>query len=116
MSKTPPNSVFSSGAEPGDILVGFHRGGNRGLLVQVFDSQPKGKTGRVRGEFLILHEGTGKYSAGIRTVIEKTRYFASADEFIRLVSMEPGCRDCTHGLNLNALWKLDVSAIYDRII
>ncbi len=116
MSKTPPNTVVNSGAESGDVLVGFHKSGNRGLLIEVFDAQPRGEGGRVRGAFRILHEGTGKYSAGIRAVIDRTRYFTSADEFIRLVSREPGCRDCTHGLNLNALWKLDVSAIYDCII
>ena len=116
MSKTPPNTVASTGTQAGDVVVGIHTKGNFGLLIQVSEAQRSGSGGRIRGPFLVLHEGMGKYASGIRAVIESNSFFGKAEDFIRLVSKQDGCRDCTHVLNANALWKLDVGLIYDRII
>jgi hypothetical protein len=116
MSKTPPNAASNTGSNSGDILLGIHAQSNLGLLVHAFEAQPKGFGGRIRGHFRILHPGTGKYAAGIKKVIDSNSFFGSADDFIRLVSKEDGCEDCTHVLNANALWKLDTPTIYDRIV
>ncbi len=116
MSKTPSNTIAKTGARSGDIVLGFHAKGNLGLLIQVFEEQPKNHGGRIRGPFRILHEGSGKYAAGIRAVMDTSSFFGQADEFIRRVASEDGCSDCTHVLNANALWRLDPVLIYDRIV
>jgi hypothetical protein len=116
MSETPPKTVTETGAGPNDVLVGIHSNSNRGLLVQVFESQPVGNGGRILGAFRILTEGNGKYSEGVRATLENNSVFDKASSFIKLVSAEPGCSDCTHILNANALWKLDVPAIQKGIL
>jgi hypothetical protein len=116
MSETPPKTVKETGAKANDVLVGIHSNSNPGLLVRVFESQFIGNGGRIRGAFRILAEGNGKYSEGIRAVIENNSIFEKASDFIKLVSAEDGCSDCTHILNANALWKLDVPAIQSGIL
>jgi hypothetical protein len=111
MSETPRNTVKDTGAEPGDILVGISYSNNIGLLVEVLERQEKGKGGRVSGGFRILHPGTGRYAGGIFAVLEHKIGFRTAREFIEAVGSQPKCSDCTHILNRNSLWRLDLKAI-----
>jgi hypothetical protein len=66
MSQQPalPGTVKDTGAHEGDILVGIgiH---NQGLLVKVYQDQPAGSGGRVEGQVLLLHQGTGEYAEGV---------------------------------------------------
>src|SRR5688572_7657892 len=116
MSKTPPNTVASTGAEPGEVLMGIHANSNRGMLVQVFERQRPGHGGKIRGPFRILHDGKGKYASGIVSVIDRGAFWGRVDDFLEAVNREPGCKDCTHVLNANALWRLDPDLIFDQIV
>jgi hypothetical protein len=116
MSKTPPNTVTSSGAEPGDVLMGIHANSNRGMFVQIFEKQLPGYGGKIRGPFRILHEGKGKYKSGIADVMSRLAFWGRADDFLDAVNREPGCKDCMHVLNANALWRVDADLIYDNIV
>lgn len=116
MSTTPDNTVKRTGADAGDILVGISAKHNLGLLVKIFDHQQKDEGGRIVGEFTILHEGSGTYSEGIRKTLVSKASFRNADEFILAVARQDGCADCTHVLNANSFWKLDVGAIRTSIL
>lgn len=116
MSKTPINSLSNTGCDSDDVLLGIHPQSNSGMLLHVFEPQLKGVGGRIRGPFRILHSGNGKYSSGIRSVIDRNSFFGSASEFVQLVAQQNGCGDCTHILNANALWKLDAGLIIEHIL
>lgn len=116
MSQTPFKTVKETGAEADDVLVGISAKHNTGILVRIFEKQEKDSGGRIRGAFEILHEGTGKYSEGIKTVTVSKREFDTVDEFVQTVGKQKGCHDCTHLLNANALWKLDVESIINKVL
>jgi hypothetical protein len=116
MSKTPLHTVKETGAVAGDVLVGIHRSSNSGLLLVIEKDQVAGRGGRIFGSFEILHPGMGRYVGGIRKVLETETSFENANEFISAVSKQDSCRDCTHILNANALWKLDAGTILDKLL
>jgi hypothetical protein len=115
MSQQPalPGTVKDTGAHEGEILVGIgiH---NQGLLVKVYQDQPAGSGGRVEGQVLLLHQGTGEYAEGIKMIARKT--FDSADACIQRLQQEPDGTGCSDILNADSLWQLDVNLINSCIL
>ena len=103
MGKQNPNTIKTTGAAAGDVLVGVESDANIGLAVEIVASQPIGEGGRIKGPFNILHAGNGRYADGINILLREQAAFQTASGFLLKLQELPGCAKATHILNANAL-------------
>jgi hypothetical protein len=89
---TPKGTVKETSAFAGDVLIGISEH-NRDLRIAITERQQRGLGGRIKGAFVVLNGGTGKYSNGINAVISKKQEFKSAAEFIEYVSQQKNCQN-----------------------
>lgn len=102
MAKTPRNTVKSTPAQASDRLIGV-KDHNKGMIIQIEESQEIGRGNRIRGEFRLVDAGTGYYSQLLSQYVGQD--WPDAKTFVDMLHAQGS--NATHILNANCLAQIE---------